>query len=310
VREVLEALTDDLIHNYRARRTRIALEVAEKLCALRADKNSLPIERPEFAGVGLRRALEELVDLVVEDIHSKEIDKQEAARGFMSHVGDLAIPLFVKIVLTSRDRALRSLAAEQLKHFGVAGARALSSQLNMGNTTNALFNVISVLGTVGSEEILEALGTLVRYPDPDLRHGIVRILARLPGDKSSELALLFLRDEKESIRRLAADLLGDRKYAPAVMPLLGLLPRASVAEAETVSLVLGRIGDPVAAEPLGQLLKEKRLLFSKDKGNRETVRIHAAWALAQLGATGRAHLLPYREDENPAVRDIAIKAAQ
>lgn len=81
--------------------------------------------------------------------------------------GELAIPLFVKIVLNSRDRALRSLAAEQLKHFGVAGSRALSSQLNMGNTTNALFNVISVLGTVGGEEILEALGTMVRYPDAD-----------------------------------------------------------------------------------------------------------------------------------------------
>jgi HEAT repeat protein len=309
VREVLDAVTDDLVHNYRARHTRIALEMAEKLGALRADRNSLPIERAEYAGGGLKRALEELVDLVVEDIHSKEKEHQEASRGLLSHVGDLAIPLFVKIVLHSRDRALRSLAAEQLKHYGVAGGRALAAQLHMGNTTNALFNVISVLATVGGEEILDALGTLVRYPDTDLRHGIVRILARLPGEKSSVLALAFLEDEKESIRRLAADVLGDRKYTPAVMTLLNLLPRASVAEAEMVSLVLGRIGDPVAAESLGQLLKEKRLLFSKEKGHRETVRIHAAWALAQLGPSGRAQLLPYREDDNAAVRDIALKAS-
>ncbi|MBL0057810.1 MAG: HEAT repeat domain-containing protein [Elusimicrobia bacterium] len=309
VHEVLGALTDDFIHNYRARRTRTALEVAEKLCSLRGQKESLPKERPEISGACLKRALEELMDIVVEDIHSKENERQEAGRRLLSHVGDLAIPAFVKIVIDSRDRALRSLAAEQLGQYGVPGAKALASELNMGNTTYALLNVVSVLGTVGGEEILDGLGTLIHYPDPDLRHAIVRILARLPGDKSSELAVKFLGDKKESVRRLAADVLGDQRYKPAVMPLLRLLRQASVAEAETVCLVLGRLGDPSAAESLGRLLKEKNYLFSKDKSARETVRIRAAWALAQLGAAGQAQLLPYIGDSNPSVRDIALKGA-
>lgn len=308
VREVLGALADDLIHNYRARHTRIAMEEAVMLCAIREKKDSVIPEGTESAGEGLRRAVDELVDLLAEDVHSKEKDIQEAAHALLSQVGDLAIPVFMKIVLNTRDRALRSLAAERLHQCGVAGTRALASQLNMGNTTNALLNVLSALGKGGGDEILEGLGTLLRYPDPDLRHAVVRILARIPGDKSSELALKFLGDSKESIRRLAADILGDRKYNPAVSSLMGLLGQPSVEEAETVCLALGRIGDPIAAEPLSRILKDKFNLFSKGKSGRETVRIRAAWALAQLGPAGQAQLRPYREDENPTVRDIALKA--
>lgn len=308
VREILGALTDDLIHNYRAHHARTALEGAAMLSSLRENKDKLTKERPELASDSLRRALEELLGLVTEDIGSNDKEKQESAQGFLSHVGDLAIPVFVKIVLGSRDRALRALAAERLHQFGVAGARALASQLNMGNTTNALLNVVSVLSTVGGEEILDGLGALVRYPDSDLRHAVVRILARLPGEKSSALALKFLEDEKESIRRLAADVLGDRKHTPAVKSLLKLLNQPSAEEAETVCLVLGRIGDPAAAESLGQVLKEKQNLFSKDKNNRETVRIRAAWALAQLGPLGQTQLLSHREDGNPTVREIALQA--
>jgi HEAT repeat protein len=133
---------------------------------------------------------------------------------------------FVRVILTTRDRALRSVAAENIKHQGLAGARALADQLNMKNSTFTLFNIVSILGTLGGEEILEGLERLVRYPDPDLRHAIVRILARLRGPKAADLALRFLGDEKESIRRLAADLLGDWKYEHAVHPLIGLLGAA------------------------------------------------------------------------------------
>jgi HEAT repeat protein len=308
-REILGALTEDLIHNYRARHTRKALDEVVLLCALRELKDSSMIERQEFAGDGLKRAMEELTDLLAEDILSTDKEKQEPAREFLSRCGHSGIPVFVKIVITSRDRALRSLAAEHLGQCGPAGARELAKELNMGNTTNALFNVVSVLGVVGGEEILEGLGTLVHYPDPDLRHAVVRILARLPGAKPSDLAVQFLGDEKESIRRLAAVELGDRKYAPAVKVLLKLLGRPSVEEAETICLVLGRIGDPVAVDSLARILKEKNLLFLKGKRGRETVRIRAAWALAQLGPAGQAQLLPYREDDNPTVREIALKAA-
>ena len=179
----------------------------------------------------------------------------------------------------------------------------------MGNTTYALLTVLSVFRSMGGEEVLEGLGRLVHYPDADLRHAVVRILARLPGDKSSALALKFLGDEKESIRRLGADILGDRKFKPAVPSLISLLSQSSVEEAEIVCLVLGRIGDPAAAEPLGQLLKEKHHLFGKEKSGRETVRIRAAWALSQLGAVGKAQLHPYTDDDNLTVRDIAVKAA-
>jgi HEAT repeat protein len=308
VREIIAALGDDLIHNYRARHTSTVLDEVQTMCALKGDRDSLPKEKPEFARENLKRVLEELLELLAEDYRSDDLQKRDVSRTVLSSIGDLGIPVFVRVILTTRDRALRSVAAETLKQYGPPGARALADQLNMRNSTFALFNIVSILGTLGGEEILEGLDRLVRYPDPDLRHAIVRILARLRGPKAADLALKFLKDEKESIRRLAADLLGDWKYEHAVHPLIGLLGAPSVEEAEIVCLALGQIGDPIAAEPLGRLLKEKPRLFLKEKNSRETVRIRAAWALAQLGPAGQAQLLPHREDDNPTVRDIAVKA--
>lgn len=310
VREIIGALADDLIHNYRARHTSTVMDEVQTLSALRGNRDSLPKEKPEFARENLRRVVEELVELLSEDFRSDDLQKREVARTCLSLIGDAGIPVFVRVILTTRDRALRSVAAENIKHQGLAGARALADQLNMKNSTFTLFNIVSILGTLGGEEILDGLERLVRYPDPDLRHAIVRILARLRGPKAAELALRFLGDEKESIRRLAADLLGDWKYEHAVHPLIGLLGQPSVEEVEIVCLALGQIGDPIAAEPLGRLLKEKPRLFMKEKNSRETVRIRAAWALAQLGPAGQAQLLPHREDDNPTVRDIALKATR
>ncbi len=208
--------------------------------------------------------------------------------------------------MKSRDRALRRLAAESLKNFGSKGASALSAEINMGNTSHALLNVLSILDMMGGEEILGGLATMVRYPDPDFRHETVRILRRIPGEKSSALAVRFLQDEVESVRRLAAEFLGERKYVPALVDLVGLLNQTSTEELEVVCIALGRIGDPAAAEPVSRLLKEpKAALFSRGRSTRETVRIRAAWALAQMGAEGRRFLAPFAEDPNPLVREIA-----
>lgn len=309
-REILRTLVHAALHDFRV----MLFDQAEK--SLRVLRKHAESESPLMEGrradasAALQDILEELLDVLVDDLSSNDLDRKAAAERVMEHVGERGIRVLVGIIRTSPSPRLRQWAAERLARYPEQGAAALAAELDVKNTSQIILNVTSVVPLVANKALVAGIGAMVFYPDPDVRRALVRVLGRVSGPDAMEIAERFLYDTDPGVRQTAIDALGDFGWKRAIGRLLELLEDGSEAEMEAASVALGRLKAESAVEPLARILAGKSTAFGLGrKVASDLLRSRAAWALGHIGTPAAQHRLrAFQNDPVPLIRDLAAAA--
>ena len=143
-------------------------------------------------------------------------------------------------------------------------------------------NVVSVIGSIGSEEGVRLLRQAARHRDLRVRKEVVTSLLKIPGPQAGELLVGFLRDEDKRVRVLASRGLARRREERA-MPVLSEILRdddfreSSPDEKKSMLESFAVIAQEEAIPFLVRLIT-KRSLLKRDKSNETRV-----FAIGALG---------------------------
>jgi HEAT repeat protein len=245
----------------------------------------------------------------MEDLLSEDPARREQAKQFLSLLEEGAAPCLVRVLKRSDNPRQRRQAADLLKMIGEPAKKFVSAEIHVGNSTDTLLRILSVLDDFISPELAVRFEAMAHFPDSAVRRRMVQLLAKIPGSGASA-ALRFLDDADESIQIEAIRATGESKNREAVSKLVEMLRDGSTRRLEETCLALGQIRDERAVSGLGEILEPKSSGFFKRKSApEETVRVRAAWALSQIpGSTARDILTRIAKDPNLQIQSIARQA--
>jgi HEAT repeat protein len=185
-----------------------------------------------------------------------------------------------------RDGLHADAIAELLGSLGEAAVKAMHilRELQDGRWF-VVRNMATILGDLGSEGTVEALGHHVKHPDRRVRREVVRAMAKIGGRQAARFLRECVTDADAVVRQAVIGYLGaarDSVALPPLMALAGERPRDKEGQdlRKTAIMALGQIGNRTAVPVLTHLV-HKRSWFRR--GEAEDVRIAAAAALGLLG---------------------------
>jgi HEAT repeat protein len=303
-KDIVAALLHALLHDYRARRFDRALKISALFRRQQWERHALLETRPREAREALHKVGNDLLEIIEKDVVSEDAAARDAADRLLRDLGEAAVPFYVEAVKHSPELRVRRLYGEKLKNYPEAAELHLAAEFHIKNATPALMNLIGLLPDFLSPRILDALSPFAYFPDPAFRHEILRMITRIPGEKTDHVILKYLDDENEPIRLDAVRATGERRIKDAVAQLVMLLRNKKSDLVEEVCIALGKIEDERAVVPLSQLLKKEMFGAHVE----EIVRVRAAWALTRIPVFAAKQMLSsLRQDENPMVRELASK---
>jgi HEAT repeat protein len=260
-------------------------------------------ERIRTAAAAARtRLVPEVVEILVADLTSDNEKKRFGSLQVFERLENAAVDPLIRVIKESADVRSRKLAALALRNLGPAAQKRFEEELNLGLTAEEIRRVVEVLGDLGTEQTVEALRGLLRYPDPAAKKDIMRFLAKLNTGQATALLIEQLKDPDEEVAGDAVRLLGDLRCGEAVPALLRMLASrsASAALCEALCIALGTIGHAVAVPALVLQLRRRPFLFGAPRPER--VRVRAAWALRRFsGPAVEKALEQASRDKAPAV---------
>jgi HEAT repeat protein len=278
---------------------------------------------------------EAAVDALIAAFEEESVQVRCGAAEALGEIGDArAIPALC-MVLNDESKVVRDTIADALVRFGAAAYAPLLKVLQgkngngraaaavalgkLGNpdAVDALLEalqdqnvqtratVAKALGALGDRKAVEALVIALKDKKKEAREAAAAALVQIGAPAPSSLVSL-LRDEEESTRRTAANILRETKFetkdddarawylcsqgewdkclelgAQAVEPLLLALQDSEAAIRKEAARTLGRIGDARSVEPLVAALKDTSV----------DVRQEACLALGEIGATAAVDAL-------------------
>jgi HEAT repeat protein len=269
-------------------------------------------KRPELAGKTLEQISENVMEILTEGLLSGDKDRKETCQNILAHLGEGAIPCFVRMIKKAPDLRQRRLAASALKYYGAPGKNKLAAEFHLGNGSEILLNVLSVLDDFLSPDLVPRFQALMHYPDATIRRRIIQLLSKIQDPAAGKLLLSFLDDPDEASQIDAIRAAGETKNRTAVPKLTELLKTGSTRRLEETCLALGQIGEGQAVPALSEIIEPKSAgLFKRKTAIEETVRVRAAWALAQIRTPeSREFLSKMTKDQNLQVQTIARNALE
>jgi HEAT repeat protein len=172
-------------------------------------------------------------------------------------------------------------------------------------------NLVSVIGSVGSEEGIRLLKQIAKHRDLRVRKEILKSLFKISGSQSGELLISFLQDEDKRIRIMASRSLAERKEQKAIPVLMEILKDSGFKEnsPEEKKSMLESFAVIAQDEALPYLVKtvNRRSWLKRDKHN-ET-RIFAIGALGMINTPDADQSLrQLRKKRNKIVRQACENA--
>ncbi|HOW28917.1 MAG TPA: HEAT repeat domain-containing protein [Elusimicrobiota bacterium] len=241
------------------------------------------VSRQEISLDTIKKIASGTLDVLSEDMLKGAEDKQEGARYVLSQMGEAAIPFFIRIIRRSPELRQRKMAAGMLKSYGDAGRKAILDELTVGNSSEALLNVFSVVDDFLGPATVSALEIFIHHPDAASRKWVIQLLGKVKDVSSVKLLIKFLIDPDEAVLLSAIRELGALKSVEAVDPLLDVLKNPSVRVQEEACLALGQIADPRSVPALDEMVGGRSGgLFRRKTTVDETVRVKAVWALSRI----------------------------
>ena len=243
--------------------------------------------------------------LLVNDLKSGDISRQENAARLLGTLGRITIPLLVDIIKKEEDLRVRQIAANLLVEMGPEAGELLKRELVLEGSPAERLRILEVIDTV-ARDLKTELAFALDNENPQIREAGFQLAERLNNSPVVELLLDYVRGQNIGLAVEAIKCLGKLKSQAAIEVLIPLLestnhPKLMMACCQA----LGQIGEPAGVEPLLNILKGKGSLFRRKRRNPQ-VRATAAFALAQIPHPRIAEILsPFVEDQDLRVKEIA-----
>ncbi len=239
-----------------------------RLARKNSDENSRYWASRALVGINSPELLPDLIGLLDDPDWSIRGNAEEALLRF----GEEAVPALLNALRTKKSRVIR----ENVSHCLVK-----MESLNCENVATLFqfrepdlnYWTAWILGRRGPE-VVPCLRHLIVEGEERVRYLALKAAAIVDSSELHELCIELLDDEYVSLRRIAAQILGDFKVVAAVEPLLRSLNNAAEDLRIVILQALGKIGQMQAFDALLEALDDERWDVKKE----------AVVALGQLGS--------------------------
>lgn len=274
-----------------------ALRVFERLDATTA------VDTPS-----LTRALGEphRATALIEQMGSADADSMTRwVMPLVSRLGGVIAPHVIEALGNEEDRNRRGRLVKALKAIGEPAYPFLVDALR-SQVWFVVRNALNVLGDIGTNAQIEAIGRKLDHGDPRVRRAAARALGKIGGADAETLLVGALNDRDAETQAEIFLCLGSMKAQSAV-PGLSELARAKLLGTdekvrELAVTTLGQIGSEAAVPVLSEILRAKNF-FSRDSS---AIRMAAGKALAAIKTPSAREVL---RSAVTAETDRATKAA-
>lgn len=250
------------------------------------------------------------LQLVVGDLKSGDVERQQRAAQILGGLGKSTAPLMVDIIKQSDDLRVRQLAATLLKEQGTEAANHLKRELVLEINPHERIRILEVVDTV-TKDVRNEFAYVLEGDNAQVHEAAFRLAERLNDKKLIELLIEFAKTAEAGLASAAIKCLGRLKPAGASTVLMTLLK--SVKDTERVTAccrALGQIADPASIAPLAKILTPAGLFHFGRKWS-PLVRATAAFALGQMSHPQATKMLAaHVNDQDPRIRKIARSRAK
>ena len=282
--------------------TRILQNLYGRYQKLLANKDPEAQRLAKFLDKKLEPATQQLL---VNDLKSGELSRQENAARLLGSLGQITLPLLIDIVKKEEDLRARKIAVGLLGELGTEAGDLLKKELVLGSNPVEQLRILEVLDTV-TRDLKTELIFAIESENSETREAAFKLAERLNNPQIVELLLNYARGPQIELAVDAITCLGRIKPQGIIEPIASLLESTK----DTRLLMaccqaLGQIGEPAGVEPLLNILKGKGSFFRRQRRNPQ-IRATAAFALAHIPHPRVAEMLsPFADDPDARVREIA-----
>jgi diguanylate cyclase (GGDEF)-like protein len=244
--------------------------------------------------------------LLMEELQSKDPERQERAALVLESMGKASIPVLMEVIKQEKDFRTRHLAASLLARMGREGADRIKQEVVLEVTSEQRFRILEVIDVV-TRDLKTELAFCLSDVNPKVRRAAFRLSERLNDKQVLEILVDFAGHDDIGVAKGAIRSLASLRSPHAVGALVSTLqvtkdPERAIACAQA----LAQLGDPVAVPALEAVLTARKLPLLGGKRWDDQVRATAAFALAHIGGDrAKAALKKVREDSDPRIRQIA-----
>ena len=168
-------------------------------------------------------------------------------------------------------------------------------------------NVAELIGELGMEDAVPALGKRLDHPDERVRKAVGLALAKIGTRGAAEPLRRALRDRSQEVRMQVAVGIGGRKSSALAMPLVvAMEEEKDEAVVRELILALGRIGSPDAVQALIKWAQPSGRFFGRKPSELRVAAVEALRLAATPAALGTLEGLS--GDGDREVRDAASRA--
>ncbi len=245
--------------------------------------------------------------LLMEELQSKDPERQERAALVLESLGKPAISLLIEVIKQEKDFRTRQLAAGLLSRLGKDAADRIKQEVVLEVTSEQRFRILEVIDVV-TRDLKTELAFCLSDVNPKVRRAAFRLSERLNDKQVLELLVDFARHEDIGVAKGAIRSLASLRSPHAVGALVSTLqvtkdPERAIACAQA----LAQLGDPVAVPALEAVLVARRFPLLGGLRWDDQVRATAAFALAHIGGDrAKSVLKRVVNDSDPRIRQIAL----
>ncbi len=247
--------------------------------------------------------------LLVNDLKSGVMSRQENAARLLGSLGQVTLPLLIDLVKKEEDLRVRKIAVSLLEQLGAEAEELLKKELVLGSNHAEQLRILQVIDTV-TRDLTAELTFAIESEDSEIREAAFQLAERLNTPQVVDLLLNYARGPNIELAMDAITCLGRLKPQEIIEPIVSLLNNTK----DTKLLMaccqaLGQIEEPAGVEPLINILKGKGSFFRRNRRSPQ-VRATGAFALAQIPHPRVAEMLiPFVDDPDARVREIARNRA-
>jgi diguanylate cyclase (GGDEF)-like protein len=285
--------------------------LASRIFAELRDRQRELMKTPRATGRGfavLNRKMDASTKaLLMEELQSKDPERQERAALVLESLGKPAINLLVEVIKQEKDFRTRQLAAGLLSRMGRDAADRIKQEVVLEVTSEQRFRILEVIDVV-TRELKTELAFCLSDVNPKVRRAAFRLSERLNDKQVLELLVDFARHQDIGVAKGAIRSLASLRSPHAVGALVSTLqvtkdPERAIACAQA----LAQLGDPVSVPALESVLTARKFPILGGLRWDDQVRATAAFALAHIGGDRAKNVLKkVVNDPDPRIRQIAL----
>ncbi len=285
--------------------------LAGRIFAELRDRQQQLMKTPRSTGRGfavLNRKMDATTKaLLMEELQSKDPERQQRAALVLESLGKPAISLLIEVIKQEKDLRTRQLAAGLLSRMGRDAADRIKQEVVLEVTSEQRFRILEVIDVV-TRELKTELAFCLSDVNPKVRRAAFRLSERLNDKQVLELLVDFARHPDIGVAKGAIRSLASLRSPHAVGALVATLqvtkdPERAIACAQA----LAQLGDAVAVAALESVLTARKFPVLGGLRWDDQVRATAAFALAHIGGDhAKSVLKKVVNDPDPRIRQIAL----